>query len=143
MIASFFTRLFRWHRPGSPDDINWQRSFEERGLTPVWADWVGGFGLTAGADVVFIEHEGSQEPDRVEEPHLRHITLFIASQKNPELAHLAPQRTPGDPTCPSCGGSGICRGLDGKPVPDRFLCFCGGMGWLPAGYDAVGPSRKS
>ena len=143
MIASFFTRLFRWHRPGSPDNVEWERAFQERGLVPVWADWVGGFGLTQGGEVVFIEHQGGADPEPVQEPHLRHVTLFTASRKFQELAHLAPQRGPDDPTCPSCGGSGVYRGLDGRPAPERVVCFCGGMGWLPRGYDAVGPSRKA
>jgi hypothetical protein len=142
VIASFFTRLFRWHRPGSPDEVDWQGSFQERDLIPVWADWVGGFGLTPDHSVVFIEHGLSGVPDPVEEPHLRHITLFLASQKFPELSHLQPQRQPGDPTCPSCGGSGVYRGLDGRPAPEWAICFCGGLGWLPAGYDAVGPARR-
>lgn len=143
MIASFFTRLFRWHRPGSPDDLEWQRPFEERGWTPVWADWVGGFGLNTDHSVVFIEHRGNAAPEPVEEQHLRQVTLFIASRKRPDLAHLAPQRHPDDPTCPSCGGSGVYCGLDGRPAPDRAVCFCGGMGWLPAGYDATGTSRRA
>lgn len=143
MIASFFTRLFRWHRPGSPDNVNWQRTFEERGLLPVWADWVGGFGLTPEQNVVFIDHKGNGEPETVEEQHLRHVTFFLASRKRPELAHLVPQRSPDDPTCPSCGGSGVYRGLDGRPAPDRAVCFCGGMGWLPAGYDASGPPGRN
>ncbi len=109
---------------------------------PVWADWVGGFGLTPKSDVVFIDHKGDGAPEPVQEAHLRYVTLFIASRKRPELAHLAPRRSPDDPTCPSCGGSGIYRGLDGKPSPEREVCFCGGMGWLPAGYDAAGPSRR-
>jgi hypothetical protein len=143
LIASFFSRLFRWHRPGAPDDVDWQRILLEQGLTPVWADWVGAFGLTPASEVVFLEHRGGGAPEAVEEPHLRHVTLFLASKKVPELAHLAPVRSPGDPTCPSCNGSGVFRGLDGRPAPDRVVCFCGGMGWLPAGYDAARPSREA
>lgn len=143
MIASFFTRLFRWHRPGSPEDIEWQRGFEEKSLTPVWADWVGGFGLSPDGQVVCIQHKGDGDPEPVEDTHLRHVTLFLASQRYPDLAHLAPRRHPADPTCPSCGGSGVYRGLDGRPVPDRAVCFCGGLGWLPAGYDAAGPSQRA
>jgi len=143
VLASFFTRLFRWHRPGAPDGIDWEQSFQARGLTPVWADWVGGFGLTAAHEVVYIDHQSGATPEPVEEPHLRHVTLFTASRRFPELAGLAPERRAGDPTCPSCGGTGVFRGLDGRPAPDNVVCFCGGMGWLPAGYDAVGPSRGS
>lgn len=143
MLTSFFTRLFRWHRPGAPDDIKWERAFQEQGLVPVWADWVGGFGLTPDHEVVFIEHQSGSGPEPVEDPHLRHVTLFTASRKFPHLAHLAPVRRAGDPTCPSCGGSGVYRGLDGRLASDPVVCFCGGTGWLPAGYDAVGPLRTA
>ena len=139
MLASFFARLFRWHRPGSPADLEWERSFLERGLRPVWADWVGGFGLTPEHAVVYIEHHSETAPEPVEELHLRQVTLFNASRRYPELAGLAPVRSPDDPTCPHCGGSGVLRRLDGRPAPDNVVCFCGGMGWLPAGYDAAGP----
>lgn len=141
MLVSLFSRLFRWHRPGSPASIEWEGAFRERGLLPVWADWVGAFGLTPDHDVVYIEHGGRADPQPVAEPHLRHVTLFNASRRYPDLARLAPERAPEDPTCPSCGGTGVVRQLDGRPAPDNIVCFCGGMGWLPAGYDAVRPRR--
>jgi hypothetical protein len=143
VIASFFSRLFRWHRPGAPSDIGWEEAFRQRGLTPVWADWVGGFGLTPEREVVYIDHRSGGVVEPVEERHLCHVTLFTASRKFPELAHLAPERLPGDPTCPSCGGSGQFRGLDGRPPAENIVCFCGGLGWLPAGYDTSSPPRTA
>jgi hypothetical protein len=141
MLASFFSRLFRWHRPGSPEGVQWEQAFHDRSLVPVWADWVGGFGLTAGHEVVFIQHVSGAAPEAVEEPHLRNVTLFQASRRYPELAALAPERLPGDPTCPSCGGTGVFRRPDGRPLAENVVCFCGGMGWLPAGYDAASPRQ--
>jgi hypothetical protein len=102
---------------------------------PVWADWVGGFGLLPDGQVVFLPHKSAAPPEAVLEPHLRHVTYLAASRRYPEFASLAPRRGPDDPTCPSCGGTGHVAMPDGTPAPPTLVCFCGGSGWLPAGYD--------
>ena len=141
MTASYFARLFRWHRPGTPPSIDWETTYRERGLLPVWADWVGGFGLTPDHRVVFIEHQVGAAAEPVEEPHLQYLTLFKASTKYPELRSLAPRRGPNDPTCPACAGTGTVPCPDGPAGPPEAICFCGGMGWLPEGYDRPGLQR--
>ncbi len=64
------------------------------------------------------------------------IVLFQGSKKYPELAGLVPARPVGAIDCSHCHGTGVEpftakvsaeHGLN----PDVFVCYCGGLGWLP------------
>jgi hypothetical protein len=71
-------------------------------------------------------------------PRHRHVVLGLAADRYPVLAALRPTRRPGDPDCPSCGGTGRLRVPKGVKA-ESFICECGGLGWFPAGTE-LGPS---
>jgi hypothetical protein len=102
------------------------------GLLPVWGDWVGSYALTPELDVVFSEDFLLAEVDPVTDPRLRVITLYEASRRYPELAHLMPVRGPEDRTCPGCNGTGVVPNIPAEQR-DKIICWCGGLGWVPAG----------
>ncbi|HUL68964.1 MAG TPA: hypothetical protein VLT17_01865, partial [Gemmatimonadales bacterium] len=99
-LARISQRLF----PSASGEQRWEKSARRLGLLPVWGDWVGSYALTPELDVVFSEDFLLAEVDPVTDPRLRVITLYEASRRYPELAHLMPVRGPEDRTCPGCNG---------------------------------------
>ena len=108
-------------------------------LRHVWNNFFGHYALTPTNDIVFLAdyalspHEGVASPERVEDPHARRVTYIWAALRYPDLAHLMPQREPGDPMCPDCGGSGALPPFSKEVGPEGLPCWCAGLGWLPDG----------
>jgi hypothetical protein len=94
----------------------------------------GWFALTAAGDVVSAVHDPPNPLERVTDVRLRNSVFYEASRRYSDLAHLAPQRTAGDQNCPHCRGTGRVVLSDGRDAPANVVCYCGGLGWLPAGY---------
>ena len=114
---------FYWRRPHE-----WKRQARALGLQPVYADWVGFFGLDDAGNPWFAEHASWRDRKPVAEPELRHVVRAVASRRYFRLRRLRPVRTLTAITCPTCKGTGR------PPLPPehryRIICQCGGAGWV-------------
>jgi hypothetical protein len=104
-------------------------------ILPVWLDMGGCYGLRLDGTVVSFTwdepHQIRVEPDE----RIRNLALFQGSVKYPELRCLVPQRPASGVTCPHCAGSAKVY-FDPKDLSKTFVCFCGGLGWLPSETDS-------
>jgi hypothetical protein len=98
-------------------------------LLPLYLDWVGFVGLRADGELLFVSWDPPHEPEVVRESHLRRAALVRGAEEFTELASLRPVRTADAIDCPHCGGTGRPT-VEGRPVPENILCFCGGLGWI-------------
>jgi len=123
-------RFYRWRhdrRRGRP----WERGPRARGLFPAYADWGGGMAVDRAGEVWYAEEPaGWAARGVVAEPDIRFAALAVAVLRHPEIAHLAPVRTAGDPACPTCHGRGYPAQLPPK-LRYWIVCQCGGLGWVP------------
>ncbi len=100
---------------------------------PVLRDWGGCFLLRPDLSIMAAAWDGSDF--RLEEdPVFRNTVLLRASSEFEELRGLKPVREPDSPICPMCQGSGVVPRLPPE-LADSIVCYCGGLGWLPAGAD--------
>jgi hypothetical protein len=113
---------------------SWHRAVRRAGHFPAFADWVGFFALDADGETWF-----SERPDRwtdavrVQELKLRHVARVQAARWSRKMKRFAPRRDASAATCPSCRGAGSTVPLRYR---HKFLCECGGAGWVPAGWGA-------
>ncbi len=100
-------------------------------LLPACLDMGGCLGLRPSGEVAsFVWDEPGQLRADSDE-RTRNTVYFQASLKHPTLAHLVPCRPSDAVVCSFCGGSG--RGNElGQELADHFVCYCGGLGWLPS-----------
>jgi hypothetical protein len=102
---------------------------------------VGGYALTSQHEVVFSEDYLVDPVELITDPRLRAITLYEASRRYPELQHLKPVRAAEDRTCPGCQGTGQVPGI-APEMQAKIVCWCGGLGWVPAGTPDPGQGAK-
>ena len=114
---------FYWRRPHE-----WKRQARALGLQPVYADWVGFFGLDDAGNPWFAEHASWRDRKPVAEPELRHVVRAVASRRYFHLRGLRPVRTATAVTCPTCKGTGR------PPLPpphwQMIRYRCAGAGWV-------------
>lgn len=114
-----------WNSP------TWKDHARARGLLPVMdLNWERLYAVDADGRV-YCSEDDFQEFHLETEPWRRHVMLSQAALRYPEVDGLAPLRAAGDPDCAACGGTG-------QRPRGRQLCYCGGMGWLPAGVPQPG-----
>ncbi|MCI0681208.1 MAG: hypothetical protein L0Y71_03815 [Gemmataceae bacterium] len=98
-------------------------------LLPAMLDFGGCLGLKRNGEVASFTwnepHSLRAEPDN----RIRNIVYYQASLKYPGLAPLVPRRPADAVTCSWCGGSGRHLAIPAE-FADRFVCCCGGLGWL-------------
>ncbi len=98
-------------------------------LLPLYLDWNGFAGLDAEGRLFWVDWDEPHDVDPVLLLHDQDVALSVGSKIYPFLAGLLPQRPHGAKDCSHCGGSGVVL-LDGVEDP-AFVCFCGGLGWIP------------
>jgi len=138
-LLAALRRLTRGRRSRSRP--KWERQAQRRGCIPVWADYVGGFALTPAHEVVFSEDYAVDAVERVTDPRLRVITFYEASRRYPALAHLRPLRRSEDRICPGCQGTGQVPDI-APELRNQVICWCGGLGWVPAETPDPAPQRS-
>lgn len=114
------------------------RSFAARfNLLPLYVDWTHCTGIQPDGELVTFSHEDEDQKLHVEaDARWRNIALFLGSQKYPELSVLVPERPSDAFVCPQCKGTGVIPGfLEMGFNPEVLHCYCGGMGWVPPGFE--------
>lgn len=130
--ASISDRFWRWrHGWPVPRAQPWFRAARAAGLYPGYADFGGAMALDASGAVWVAEDMADWSARApVEHPGIAFAVTVHATRRYPQIAHLRPERQPGDPDCPSCGGAGFQRELPPR-LRYSILCECGGGGWVP------------
>jgi hypothetical protein len=105
-------------------------------ILPMLLDMGGCYALRPNGEIVSFAWNEPYDLEIENDVLTRNRVLFRGSKKYPELTDLVPGRPADAPDCPRCHGTGIvpCMleiGLD----PEILLCYCGGLGWVPKGYE--------
>jgi hypothetical protein len=114
----------------APDPLGLRAVVAKFGSLPVIMDMGGCYALQLDGAVVTFAWDEPHGLAVVDDERLRNIALYQGSRKYPELATLVPARPLQAADCRSCGGTGIVL-VEGRSFPD-IICFCGGLGWIPA-----------
>jgi hypothetical protein len=137
MLASLRALLRPKSAEASPDTADYRAEYvaaaTSRGQGVVFLDWVGVWTVSAVGAVYFAERTDLADRAEVTDPREVHIARFKAAERYVDLAHLRPVRGPNDPTCPHCAGTGRIALPGGVEDRGNIWCWCGGLGWLPAG----------
>ncbi|MDB5335084.1 MAG: hypothetical protein JWN70_703 [Planctomycetaceae bacterium] len=102
------------------------------GALPLFRDMGGCYAIRPDGTLVSWSWD---EPDQVcveKDARIWNIALFAGSERWVELASLIPSRPVNAKVCDSCDGTGRLKGLPDE-LAQRIRCYCGGIGWLPAG----------
>jgi len=103
----------------------------EMNALPLVADMGGSFAIRATGELVQFDWDGSGPAEPLEDARLVNVALYRGSLKFPELGPLVPRRSAGCVDCPHCAGTGKLA-LTTQPGLEDIVCYCGGVGWLPA-----------
>jgi hypothetical protein len=133
--------LMRFLDDKGPDPMSVRQAADALGALPVVSDMGGCFLLRPNGSIISIAWDKPADWRPEDDPRVRNLVLFAASQKYPELRELAPQRPSGAPDCPFCGGTGK-HPMSAKRGLENVGCYCGGLGWIPANDPAVSGSPK-
>lgn len=113
----------------------WHAAVKARGQHPAFADWVGVFSVDRKGTAYFAEYLDLRDQVVITDARERHVVLWQAALRDPDLEDLRPVRGPDSVTCDQCEGTG--RPKFSFDLPDdqasKFICQCGGAGWLPPG----------
>ncbi|MEK6234982.1 MAG: hypothetical protein N2C14_09735, partial [Planctomycetales bacterium] len=103
-------------------------------------------GISEDGELASVGWNPPYHAEPIPDARWRRTTLFALSQRYPTLASLCPRRPDSAIDCRQCGGTGKVRfGIDRETVrignrdvcvadlEDRFVCCCGGLGWLLEG----------
>jgi hypothetical protein len=105
--------------------LPWARA---SGCLPIYCDSTHAFGLSADEQLILYEHDAppGRPPETYAATDLRmqNLALIQGAERYPWLTALRPARPADAQDCSMCSGTG--------GVPEPFVCYCGGAGWVPA-----------
>ncbi len=119
----------------SPDPHGIRAVVASFGALPLVLDMSGCYALRLDGVVIAFSWDEPHGLVTINDERLRNVALYQGSLKYPELASLVPARAPDAIDCRSCGGIGKVS-VDGHTLAN-VVCFCGGLGWVPAGSASV------
>lgn len=116
-------------------------------VLPLYSDWTECRAIRPDGVIVCYMFDNSWNPE-VTPPDLhveddvrwRHLALYQGAKKYPELSMLIPAKPIDAIDCPWCRGMGEIK--HGNPDFPEIVCYCGGMGWLPADYAVEFPPKS-
>ena len=100
-------------------------------VLPALYDWTAFGGISTNGDTVWVEYDPPYAVRPAGPAYERNRILHRLAERYPSLAALEPVRPQDAIVCSSCHGTGVIR-VQGVARPE-FSCWCGGLGWLPAG----------
>jgi len=127
---------------GNPDNPQYLRDYAQTlEALPIYRSW-GGFWAIRPDGEIILQYEEEIKTEEERDSRIRNLVLFQGSKTYPELLALIPSRTDGDLECPYCLGKGIPKEIEEynrsqtseEQKIKNLVCYCGGLGWLPKGY---------
>lgn len=107
------------------------RAFASRfAALPLCVDWEKCWAIRADGQIVVFTHEGNDpQPREEDDRRMLNVVLFQGSLTYPELGALVPERPADASDCPFC----VVKGIEPQSLQSRnIICYCGGLGWVPA-----------
>jgi acyl carrier protein len=105
---------------------------------PLLFDFTAVMAIRPDGELVWIDEDLSRVR-LVEDERERTIGLFQGSLRDPDLGFLVPPRPADAVDCPDCRGTGRIPFPEGSEhLADLVICYCGGIGWLPASSGTSG-----
>jgi len=126
-IAEFLT--------ANDSNLQWIKAVvNEHNFLPLYIGWVSTFGIRPDGSFIRMDEDGpSKNIQPLQDSFWQRMAICQGVKKYPELESLLPVKPAEAVTCGACGGSGQ---LGSDP---KYVCECGGTGWVLPGED-VGPS---
>lgn len=127
-----------WHRAkldeftdeSTPDPSDLRETVAQLEVLPLMLDWGGCYALRSDGQVISFLWDVPMEVRVENDLRIRNIALFQGSKKYPELMALIPPKPSNAVECSGCDGTGIEK-TTAKMGFDNFVCYCGGVGWIP------------
>ena len=130
--------LGQFQADSAPDPLGLRQIVKRSHVLPLFLDMGGCFAVRPSGEIISF---GWDTPDeiRVEtNPRIRNLVLYQGSKKYPALRGFVPLRPSDAVECPHSKGKGELP----EPFGQRnFVCYCGGLGWLPPGDDGIVEKR--
>jgi hypothetical protein len=100
---------------------------------PLYLDWTACMALRPDGEVIWIDYDEPHQVRPVEDERERNLGLFQGSRNDPDLQFLVPPRPSDAIECATCKGTGrLVFPEDHQHLAEKLICYCGGLGWLPA-----------
>jgi hypothetical protein len=117
---------------GQVEDPHNLRAWVERHRAlPVVFDMGGCYAVRVTGEVVSFGWDARDDVALEKNLRIRNGMLYQAAKRFPELRVLVPARPSNGAVCDSCDGSGRPNRI--PATIENIVCYCGGLGWLPAG----------
>ena len=118
-----------------PDLLGLRKIAKEQSILPLVIDMSGFFGINDKREIFSFSFENLTEPIIENDNRIFNIVVFRGSETYPELKPFIPLRPVDGLECPYCLGTGIAP--DQSTEINNLVCYCGGLGWIPKGSEAL------
>jgi hypothetical protein len=123
-------RLKEYIADTSHDALNLRKLAARFEVLPLCVDWENCWAIRSdGRVVVFLHSTEDTQPEIEDDQRLVNIALYQGGITYPEIKSLVPSRPAQSKDCPYC----VEKGIDpGSLEDENIICYCGGLGWVPA-----------
>ena len=126
-VANTEPKLVKFDPP-----LNLRKLAKDLNLLPMVLDMGGCYGIRPNGDILSFVWDEPYNLQLEHDTRICNLVLFQGSKKFPELVDLVPSRPATAVDCFHCRGTGIEPYITEHGLSaDVFVCYCGGLGWLP------------